>query len=40
MVVQNQDEMLKRGTLDKPFKGIMDCVRSFALINSYYFMFA
>lgn len=25
MVVQNQDEMIKRGTLDKPFKGIMDC---------------
>lgn len=25
MVVQNQDEMLKRGTLDKPFKGIVDC---------------
>lgn len=24
MVVQNQDEMLKRGTLDKPFKGISD----------------
>merc|ERR1712166_1727440 len=27
MVVQNQDEMLKRGTLAKPFKGIMDCGR-------------
>lgn len=25
MVVQNQDEMLKRGTLDKPFKGVIDC---------------
>lgn len=25
MVVQNQDEMIKRGTLDKPFKGIADC---------------
>jgi len=25
MVVQNQDEMLKRGTLDKPFSGIGDC---------------
>jgi solute carrier family 25 (adenine nucleotide translocator) protein 4/5/6/31 len=25
MVVQNQDEMLKRGTLDRPFKGIIDC---------------
>lgn len=25
MVVQNQDEMIKRGTLDKPFKGIVDC---------------
>jgi len=25
MVVQNQDEMLKKGTLEKPFKGIVDC---------------
>jgi solute carrier family 25 (adenine nucleotide translocator) protein 4/5/6/31 len=25
MVVQNQDEMIKRGTLDRPFTGIMDC---------------
>jgi len=25
MVVQNQDEMIKRGTLKKPFKGIGDC---------------
>jgi len=25
MVVQNQDEMIKRGTLDRPFKGIIDC---------------
>jgi solute carrier family 25 (adenine nucleotide translocator) protein 4/5/6/31 len=25
MVVQNQDEMLKRGTLEKPFGGIIDC---------------
>ena len=27
MVVQNQDEMLKRGSLDKPFKGIIDCAQ-------------
>jgi len=27
MVVQNQDEMIKRGTLDKNFTGIMDCAR-------------
>jgi len=27
MVVQNQDEMLRRGTLEKPFTGIMDCAR-------------
>lgn len=25
MVVQNQDEMIKRGTLERPFKGIVDC---------------
>jgi solute carrier family 25 (adenine nucleotide translocator) protein 4/5/6/31 len=27
MVVQNQDEMLRRGTLEKPFTGIADCGR-------------
>lgn len=27
MVVQTQGEMLKTGTLDKPFTGIMDCAR-------------
>jgi solute carrier family 25 (adenine nucleotide translocator) protein 4/5/6/31 len=27
MVVQNQDEMLKRGTLKEPFKGPLDCGR-------------
>jgi solute carrier family 25 (adenine nucleotide translocator) protein 4/5/6/31 len=27
MVVQNQDEMLKRGSLERPFIGIMDCAR-------------
>jgi len=27
MVVQNQDEMLRRGSLDKPFAGIADCAR-------------
>jgi solute carrier family 25 (adenine nucleotide translocator) protein 4/5/6/31 len=25
MVVQNQDEMIRRGTLERPFKGIIDC---------------
>lgn len=25
MVVQNQDEMIRQGRLDRPFKGIMDC---------------
>jgi solute carrier family 25 (adenine nucleotide translocator) protein 4/5/6/31 len=25
MVVQNQDEMIRKGTLEGPFKGIMDC---------------
>lgn len=25
MVIQNQDEMIRRGTLEKPFKGIGDC---------------
>lgn len=27
MVVQNQDEMLRRGSLDKPFTGIADCAK-------------
>jgi len=25
LMVQNQDEMLKRGTLDKPYTGVVDC---------------
>lgn len=25
LVVQNQEEMIKKGTLDKPFKGVSDC---------------
>jgi solute carrier family 25 (adenine nucleotide translocator) protein 4/5/6/31 len=28
--VQNQDEMIKQGRLDKPYKGIMDCARRVA----------
>lgn len=27
MVVQNQDEMIKQGTLDRPFTGIVDCTQ-------------
>lgn len=27
MVVQNQDEMVRKGTLEKPFSGIADCAR-------------
>jgi solute carrier family 25 (adenine nucleotide translocator) protein 4/5/6/31 len=27
MVVQNQDEMIRQGRLDRPFKGIIDCTR-------------
>merc|ERR1712024_286993 len=26
LLVQNQDEMLKMGRLDKPYSGVMDCV--------------
>ena len=26
-MVQNQDEMIKRGTLERPFKGIIDCAQ-------------
>merc|ERR1712212_500513 len=25
LLVQNQDEMIKQGRLDKPYKGVMDC---------------
>jgi len=27
MVVQNQDEMIRKGTLERPFKGIVDCAQ-------------
>ena len=26
LLVQNQDEMIKQGRLDKPYSGLMDCV--------------
>merc|ERR1712002_586624 len=26
-LVQNQDEMIKQGRLDKPYKGVLDCTR-------------
>merc|ERR1711929_41471 len=26
LLVQNQDEMIKQGTLDKPYSGVLDCV--------------
>ena len=25
LLVQNQDEMIKQGRLDRPYKGVMDC---------------
>ena len=27
LLVQNQGEMLKQGTLDKPYAGVLDCTR-------------
>ena len=27
LLVQNQSEMLKNGSLDKPYKGIVDCTK-------------
>merc|ERR1712000_779342 len=27
LLVQNQDEMIKQGRLDKPYKGVLDCLR-------------
>ena len=30
LLVQNQNEMIKQGTLDRPYKGVLDCtVRTF-----------
>ncbi len=30
LLIQNQDEMLKHGSLDRPYKGVVDCtVRTF-----------
>ena len=25
LLIQNQDEMIKQGRLDRPYKGVMDC---------------
>ena len=27
LLVQNQDEMIKQGRLDKPYTGVLDCTR-------------
>ena len=27
LLVQNQDEMIKQGRLDKPYTGVMDCTQ-------------
>lgn len=27
LLVQNQDEMIKQGRLDKPYSGVVDCVQ-------------
>ena len=27
LLVQNQDEMIKQGRLDKPYSGVIDCVQ-------------
>ena len=27
LLVQNQDEMIKQGRLDKPYKGVVDCTK-------------
>merc|ERR1712002_122255 len=27
LLVQNQDEMIKQGRLDKPYSGVVDCVK-------------
>ena len=27
LLVQNQDEMIKQGRLDKPYKGVVDCTQ-------------
>ena len=27
LLVQNQNEMIKQGTLDKPYSGVLDCTR-------------
>merc|ERR1712176_373148 len=38
LLVQNQDEMIKQGSLDKPYKGVIDCTaRTFANEGLYPF---
>ena len=37
LLVQNQDEMIKAGRLDKPYKGVVDCtVRTFRTEGTHY----
>ena len=38
LLVQNQNEMIKMGTLDKPYKGVIDCtIRTFKTEGKYQF---
>ena len=31
LLVQNQDEMIRQGRLDKPYKGVIDCTARYLL---------
>jgi len=36
LLVQNQDEMIKQGRLDKPYKGVIDCTRRVFVTEGVY----
>jgi len=36
LLVQNQDEMIKQGRLDKPYTGVVDCTRRVLMTEGVY----
>merc|ERR1711860_300813 len=36
LLVQNQDEMIKQGRLDKPYTGVLDCTKRVLATEGFY----
>ena len=36
LLIQNQDEMIKQGRLDKPYNGVLDCTKRVLSTEGFY----